>query len=87
MRRELISFFYCPVYAAPRGNLLSGAARIVSNVQWLRFLDSPKVDLLLFGSSRLLNEENIEIFSHVQQFMKESKCFCFFYLNLLNIYL
>ena len=48
-----------------------------------------KVDLLLFGSSRLSNEQNVEIFSHVQQFIKESKCFClfFFNLNLLHIYL
>ena len=70
-------FLYYPLYAAPRENLLSGAAHIVSYVQWLRFSDSQNVDLFLFGFSRLSNEGNFEIFFHVQQFMKESKCFCF----------
>jgi len=83
MRQKTHFFLYSPLYAVPRGNSLSGAARIVSNVHWLRFSDSQKVNLLLFGFSCLSNDTNVKFFSHVQQFIIDSKhivlfCFVFF---------
>lgn len=65
------SLFLCiiPFVCCPRGNLLSGAACIVSNGQWLRFSISQKVDFLMFGLCRWWNEENVEMSSYVQQFI------------------
>ena len=46
--------------------------------EWSRYSDSQKVNFFLFGSSQLSTEENVELFSYAQQFIKESKRFCFF---------
>ena len=75
MKQKRISFYTIAVLS---WNLLCGASRIVSNVQWQGLSYCQKVDLSLFG------------FSRVQQFIKESKhclvCLVFsFRLNLLNI--
>ena len=54
----------------------ANVARIVSD-QWFRCSDKQKVELFLFGSTELTNSENIEIFSHVQHFIRESNHFSF----------
>lgn len=43
----------------------------------LRYSNRQKVELFLFGSTELTNSENIEIFSHVQHFIRESNRFSF----------
>ena len=69
-------FLHCPNYAALRPDLLTAAARIVCD-QWFRYSNKQKVELFLFGSTELTNSENIEIFSHVQHFIRESNRFSF----------
>ena len=66
-------FFQCPNYAALRSDLLAAAARIASG----QYSDQQKVEVFLFGSSDMSNNENVEIFSHVQHFIGESKRFSF----------
>lgn len=68
---------YWPSYAALGGNFFSDVVGIASNEQSLRFSDSQKVDILLFGSSRLSNEENVEIFCHVQQLLRSVQTLSF----------
>ena len=51
--------------------------------EWSRYSDSQEVNFFLFGSSHLSTEENVEIFFYAQQFIKESKRFCFFTLKAL----
>ena len=36
------------------------------------------VNFFLFGSSLLSTEENVQLFSYAQQFIKESNRFCFY---------
>lgn len=81
MRQKLI-YFYAALYIGLRmlslGEIFfSDVVGIASNEQWLRFSDSQKVDILLFGSSRLSNEENVEIFSHVQQLLRSVQTLSF----------
>ena len=45
--------------------------------EWSRYSDSQEVNFFLFGSSHLPTEENVELFFYAQQFIKESKRFCF----------
>ena len=47
----------------------------ISFVQWFIYSDQQKVELFLFGSSDLTNNENVEIFSHVPHFIRESNHF------------
>ena len=73
-------FLHCPTYASPRKKnrflLLSCFSK-----EWSRYSDSQEVNFFLFGSSHLSTEENVELFFYAQQFIKESKRFCFFYLK------
>ena len=75
---ETITHFFlqCPNHAALRSDFLTAAARIAFG-QWFKYSDQQKVELFLFGSSDMSNNENIEIFSHVQHFIRESKRFSF----------
>ena len=74
---ETITHFslQCPNYAVLRPDLLTAAAPIAFD-QWLKYSYQQKVELFLFGSSDVLNNENFESFSHVQYFIRESKRFC-----------
>ena len=74
--KKIHFFLQCPNYAALRPDLLTAAARIVSD-QWFRYSNRQKVELFLFGSTELTNSENIEIFSYVQHFIRECNCFSF----------
>ena len=75
---ETITHFFlqCPNHAALRSDLLTAAARIAFG-QRFKYSDHQKVELFLFGSSDMSNNENVEIFSHVQHFIRESKRFSF----------
>ena len=75
---ETITHFFlkCPNHAALTSDLLTAAARIAFG-QWFKYSEKQKVELFLFGSSDLSNNENVEIFSHVQHFIRESKRFSF----------
>ena len=76
--RDKSSFFlHCPKYASPRKKVLSAAARLLS-YEWSRYSDSQKVNFFLSGSSLLSTEENVQLFSYAQQFIKESNRFCFY---------
>ena len=66
--------------------MLAAAARIASG-QWFKYSDQQKVEVFLFGSSDMSNNENVEIFSHVQHFIRESKRFSFvvIIINIINL--
>lgn len=48
-----------------------------SSDEWSRYSDSQEVIFFLLGSSHSSPEENVELFSYAQQFIKESKRFSF----------
>ena len=76
MGQKLISFFIA-LYMVSLEKIHSVALFALSS-QWLRFSDSQKANLLLFGFSCLSNDEKVKMFSHVQQFIKESKQYVLF---------
>ena len=45
--------------------------------EWSRYSDSQKVNFFSFGSSQLSTEENVELLSYAQQFIKDPKRFYF----------
>ena len=81
-RQNLIFFLHCPKYVSPRKKIAFCCCSFFSN-EWSRYLDSQNVNFFLFGSSHLSTEENVELFFYAQQFIKESKRFCFFILKAL----
>ena len=72
---------YCPLYAAPRIQLLYGIRDIVApgvHPNLLTHLDSLYlVDLLLNGNPELGNDTNLLIFSCVQRFIVQSRRFLY----------
>lgn len=56
--------------------LLCVVARFFSD-EWSRYSDPQEVNFFLLGSSHSSPEENVELFSYAQQFIKESKRFSF----------
>ena len=64
-------FLHCPLFAAPRLNLLSSAAHILAD-RWYAISELQLLGLFLTGSSQLAENENIGIFHSVQCFIKES---------------
>ena len=64
----------CPLYPAPRINLLFSAARIFADM-WFFMSKSQKVSVFLFGSSYFLLSKIMIYFFHVQSFTSESKRF------------
>lgn len=64
----------CPLYSAPRINLLSSAARIFAD-RWFSMSKAQIVSVFLFGSQLLSSKQNNDLFSHVQSFISESKRF------------
>jgi hypothetical protein len=54
--------------------LLTSAACIFAD-RWLALSNSQIIKLFLFGSSLLSEDENFQIFYHVQNFIKETKRF------------
>lgn len=71
--RQKLNYFYIALYiiAVTGGNSLSGAPRIVCNVQWQGLSYSQKVDLSVVCFSPLSHDENVKISSRVQQFIIE----------------
>ena len=67
-------FLHCPIFAATRLKLLNSAAYILAD-EWFAMSDLQKINLFLFGSSQLSEDKNVQIFYHVQKFIKESKRF------------
>ena len=77
IKRLNLIFFYIVLNMLLQEKNHSAAARFFSN-EWSRYSDSQEVNFFLFGSSHLSTEENVELFSYAQQFIKESKRFCIF---------
>ena len=61
-------FFECPLYSAPRTDLLSSAARVFAD-RWSSMSKAQIVSVFLFGSPLLSPEQNIDLFSYVQSFI------------------
>ena len=51
---------------------------IVCNVQWQGLPYSQKADLSIFGCCSLSNDEDVKIFTRVQQYIKKFKHFVLF---------
>ena len=66
----------CPLYSAPRINLLSSAARIFAD-RWFSMSKAQihVVSVFLCGSQLLSPKQNNDLFFHVQSFISESKRF------------
>ena len=64
----------CPLYSAPRINLLSSASCIFAD-RWLSMSKAQIVSVFLFGSQLLSPKEKNDLFFHVQSFTSESKRF------------
>ena len=58
------------VYLIVDTDLLTAAARTAFG-QWFQYSYQQKIELFLFGSSDMSNNENAEIFFHVQHFIRE----------------
>ena len=56
--------FECPLYSAPRINLLSSAARIFAD-RWFSISKAQIVSVFLFGSQLLSPKQNNDLFFHV----------------------
>ena len=67
-------FLECPLYSAPRTNLLSSAARIFAD-RWSSMTKVQIVSVFLFGSKLLSPKQNSDLFFHVQSFISDSKRF------------
>lgn len=69
-------FLECPLYSAPRTNLLSSAARIFSD-RWSSMSEAQIVSIFLFASQLLSPKQNnnFSFFFHFQSFISESKRF------------
>lgn len=67
-------FLECPLYSAPRTNLLSSAARIFAD-RWSSMSKAQIVSVFLFGSKLLSPKQNSDLFFHVQSFISDSKRF------------
>ena len=67
-------FLECPLYSAPRTNLLSSAARIFAD-RWSSMTKVQIVSVFLFGSKLLSSKQNSDLFFHVQSFISDSKRF------------
>ena len=80
-RQNLIFFYIVLNMLLQEKKSLSAAACSCFSNEWSRYSDSQEVNFFLFGSSHLSTEENVELFFYAQQFIKESKRFCFFYLK------
>ena len=68
-------FLHCPLFAAPRLKLVSSAAHIGD--KWNSMSELQIVRLFLAGSSQLSESKNIEIFTSVQLFIKETGRFTY----------
>ena len=64
----------CPRYAALRHNLHSSAAQVFGD-NWYLLSDLQRVNILLFGSTRLNISENQNIFKSVQYYIKQTERF------------
>ena len=64
----------CRRYAALRPSLLSAAAENVGD-SWNHVTNSVEVNIYLFGSYNLTLDQNNNLFSHVQQYIKQSERF------------
>ena len=67
-------FLECPLYSAPRTNLLSSAARIFAD-RWSSMTKVQIVSVFLFGSKLLSPKQISDLFFHVQSFISDSKRF------------
>lgn len=67
-------FLECPLYSAPRTNLLSSAARIFAD-RWSSMSKAQIVSVFLFGSKLLSPKQNSDLFFYVQSFISDSKRF------------
>ena len=74
MRQLGIFCIECPLYSAPRTNLLSSAARMFAD-RWSSMSKGQLYQFFLFGSQLLSLEQNNDLFSHFQSFISESKRF------------
>ena len=66
-------FLECPLYSAPRINLLSSAARIFAD-RWSSMSKAEIVSVFLLGLQLLSPNQN-SLFFHVQSFISDSKRF------------
>ena len=67
-------FLECPLYSAPRINLLSSAARIFAD-RWSSMSKAEIVSVFPLGSQLLSPNQNSDLFFHVQSFISDSKRF------------
>ena len=74
MSQLSIFFLECPLYSAPRTNLLSSAARIFAD-RWSSMSKAQIVSVFLFGSKLLSPKQNSDLFFYVQSFISDSKRF------------
>ena len=69
-------FLHCPFFAASRLKLVSSAAHIIGD-RWNSMSELQIVRLFLAGSLQLSESKNIEIFTSVQLFIKETGRFTY----------
>ena len=69
-------FLHCPFFAAPRLKLVSSAAYIIGD-RWNAMSELQIVRLFLARSPQLLKSKNIEIFTSVHLFIKETGRFTY----------